>query len=118
MNLQVYVEIKSKKIMSRVLSERWLSLWPQFLTLYILIQFRESLEITNPMSRILLTWVSVFFHFCPEELKQHVEEMKSQYSRKTTVEIGVTFARRFKRTLKPSRLDIFVIKQINSLHKD
>ena len=70
MNLQVYVQTKNKKkTVSRVLSERWLSLWPQFLTLYILIQFRESLEITNPMSRILLTWVSVFFNFFPRRVK-------------------------------------------------
>ena len=161
---------KKKRIVSRVLRERWLSLWPQFLTLNILIQFelplsffrwsipgesrvgysgrdgwafghsfwrytfwfnlsyhclffgdrfQVSLEITNPMSRILLTWVSVIFLiFSPEGSKQHVEEMKSQYSRKTTVEIGVTITRRLKRTLKPSRLDIFVIKQINTLHKD
>ena len=111
---------KKKRIVSRVLRERWLSLWPQFLTLNILIQFelplsffrwsipgesrvgysgrdgwtfghsfwrytfwfnlsyhclffgdrfQVSREITNPMSRILLTWVSVFFNFFPRRVK-------------------------------------------------
>ena len=32
-------------------------------------RFQEGLEITNPMSRILLTWVSVFFNFFPRRVK-------------------------------------------------
>ena len=55
-----------------------------------------------------------FLNSAPEKWKQQVEEMKSQYSREATVELGVTFTRRLKRTLESSRLDIFVIKQSNT----
>ena len=79
---------------------------------------RESRNNQSYVANSTHVGIGFFSIFAPEELKQHVEEMKSQYSRKTTVEIGVTFARRFKRTLKPSRLDIFVIKQSNTLYKD
>ena len=55
-----------------------------------------------------------FLISAPEEWKQQVEEMKSQYSREATVELRVTFTRRLKRTLESSRLDIFVTKQSNT----
>ena len=55
-----------------------------------------------------------FLNSAPEEWKQQVEEMKSQYSREATVELGVTFTRRLKRTIESSLLDIFVIKQSNT----
>ena len=79
---------------------------------------RESRNNQSYVANSTHVGIGYFLIFSPEGSKQHVEEMKSQYSRKTTVEIGVTFTRRLKRTFKPSRLDIFVIKQINTLHKD
>ena len=126
MNLQVYVQTKNKKkTVSRVLSERWLSLWPQFLTLFIWFNLRyhslfsrwsfpgESGSNRSHVASSIHTGIR-FLNSAPEEWKQQVEEMKSQYSREATVELRVTFTRRLKRTLESSRLDIFVTKQSNT----
>ena len=120
---------KKKRIVSRVLRERWLSLWPQFLTLYILIQFELPLSFfrwsipggsRNNQSYVAnSTHVGIgFFNFCPRRVKathwgNEITVLQENHGR----DRGYLY-KTLKRTFKPSRFDIFVIKQINTLHKD